>query len=120
MPKTPFGKQFDELESRFDRRRLVREIGAAVRRMRFETKMLQMEIGQSIRTSQTAISRIERELTIYPRFDALECIAHNLRYKLVLDGGVRVRKKPSWRPVKRKPSWGRGMWSSMIPRAKQP
>ena len=45
-----------------------------------------------------------------PRWDALECIAANLRYKLLLDGGVRVRKKPSWRRSKRKTRYGHAPW----------
>ena len=70
-----------------------------------------------IRTSQVVISRMERQITVWPRFDALECIAHNLRYELSLDGpaGIRVRKKKSWRPKKRDPNEaGRGMWSAMV------
>ncbi|MCA1827281.1 MAG: hypothetical protein LC689_10140, partial [Myxococcales bacterium] len=68
MPRTPFGKQFDALEERFDKKELVRQIGFAVRKMRFETKMIQQELAESIRTSQVTISRMEREITVYPRW----------------------------------------------------
>ena len=110
MPKTPFAKQFDALEARFENKRLVREIGAAVRKMRSETNWRQAEVAQSIRTSQATISRIERDVTVRPRWDALECIAANLRYKLLLDGGVRVRKKPSWKRSKHKTRYGHAPW----------
>ena len=115
MPKTPYRKQFDGLESRFDRKELVRQIAAAVLQMRLQTKMLQSEVAGSIRTSGTFISLLERGRIVNLRWDALECIAHNLRYDLLLDSRVRVRKKKSWRAKKRDPNeMGRGMWSSMV------
>src|SRR5436309_790779 len=106
MPRTPYRKQFDAIEARFPRREIVRQISRAVLKMRFETKMIQQDVATGIRTSQVVISRMERQVTVWPRFDALECIAHNLRYELLLDGpaGIRVKKKKSWRPKKRDPN----------------
>ena len=93
LPDTRFAAGFDALEERFERPRLVREIGAAVRKIRRETGKLQSDLAKSIRTSQATISRIERDATVYPRWDALECIVENFRYRLTLEGGVRVEKK---------------------------
>ena len=67
LPDTRFAAAIDALEERRDRPRLVREIGAALRKIRRETGLLQGEVAKSIRTSQATISRIEREATVYPR-----------------------------------------------------
>src|SRR5207302_7818517 len=82
MPKTPFGKQFDALEARFEKKRLVREIGAAARKMRSETNWRQPEGAQSSRTSQTTISRIEPDVTARPRRYSLGGTAAYLPDKL--------------------------------------
>lgn len=115
MPKTRYGKQFDALQERFSRDELVRQISGAILEMRFQTMMLQSEVAESIGTSGTMISLLERAVVKHVRWDALECIAHNLRYDLVLDRRVRVRKKKSWRAKKRSPKEaGRGLWSAMV------
>ena len=43
MPKTPFGKQFDALEARFENKRLVREIDPAVAEEQLEEAKAELE-----------------------------------------------------------------------------
>ena len=79
MPKTRRGEQFDALQQRFPRDDLVRQIASAILKMRVQTRYLQTELGASIGTSGTMISLLERGVVKHVRWDALECISHNLR-----------------------------------------
>jgi DNA-binding XRE family transcriptional regulator len=88
--------RIDALEARYGRARLVREIGAAVLRMRLTSRLLQSELGEKVRTSQASIPKLERGATALPHWDALEIIANNLRWEVVLNPGpkpVQVRKR---------------------------